>query len=52
MNLPGTAGGNWRWRVTEEMLAPSVFDRLRDLTSASGRRPNLVNANRPETIAA
>jgi 4-alpha-glucanotransferase len=39
MNLPGTAEGNWRWRCTEEMLEPSLFQRLRDLTSASGRKP-------------
>jgi len=47
MNLPGTARGNWRWRCTKEMLTPSVFDRLRDLTSASGRSPKLVNDNQP-----
>jgi 4-alpha-glucanotransferase len=39
MNLPGTAAGNWRWRCTDEMLTPAVFERLRDLTSASGRGP-------------
>jgi 4-alpha-glucanotransferase len=50
MNLPGTAEGNWRWRFTEEMLVPSVFDRLRDLTSATGRKPQLVNDNRIETV--
>jgi 4-alpha-glucanotransferase len=37
MNIPGTAEGNWRWRCTEEMLSPSVFDRLRELTLASAR---------------
>jgi 4-alpha-glucanotransferase len=41
MNLPGTARGNWRWRCTEEMLSPSAFERLRDLTQASGRTPEL-----------
>jgi 4-alpha-glucanotransferase len=43
MNLPGTAEGNWRWRCTEEMLAPAVFNRLLDLTSASGRTARLEN---------
>jgi len=52
MNLPGTAEGNWRWRCTEEMLAPSAFDRLRDLTSASGRTPKLANDNQTETVEA
>jgi 4-alpha-glucanotransferase len=37
MNVPGTTGGNWRWRCTESMLEPSVFERLRELTSACGR---------------
>jgi 4-alpha-glucanotransferase len=52
MNQPGTAEGNWRWRYTEEMLAPSVFDRLRDLTSACGRKPRLANDNQPEAVEA
>jgi 4-alpha-glucanotransferase len=37
MNVPGTAEGNWRWRVTEDMLSASVFERLMDLTAASNR---------------
>ena len=37
MNVPGTATGNWRWRCTQKMLEPALFDRLRDLTSACGR---------------
>ena len=37
MNLPGTAEGNWRWRATEDMLNPSVFEQLRNLTAASNR---------------
>jgi 4-alpha-glucanotransferase len=37
MNVPGVANGNWRWRCTEEMLKPSVFERLRDLTTSAGR---------------
>jgi 4-alpha-glucanotransferase len=49
MNLPGTAEGNWRWRCTEEMLAPSIFDRLRDLTAASGRQNSAAKELRPIT---
>ena len=37
MNVPGVAAGNWRWRCTEDMLKPSVFERLRELTIAAGR---------------
>jgi 4-alpha-glucanotransferase len=37
MNVPGRAEGNWGWRCTEEMLAPSVFQWLRDLTETSNR---------------
>jgi 4-alpha-glucanotransferase len=52
MNLPGTAKGNWRWRYTEEMLVPSVFDGLRDLTSATGRSPKVTNPSQTETVEA
>ena len=37
MNVPGTSAGNWRWRVTETMLASSAFQWLRDLTDKSMR---------------
>src|SRR5256886_2983455 len=37
MNQPGSARGNWRWRVTDEMLSGSALDTLRDLTRASAR---------------
>jgi len=37
MNVPGVATGNWRWRCTKEMLTPSIFDRLRELTTSTGR---------------
>ena len=37
MNVPGIATGNWRWRCTEEMLKPSIFERLRELTISSRR---------------
>jgi 4-alpha-glucanotransferase len=52
MNLPGTAAGNWRWRCTEEMLVPSVFEGLRDLTSATGRSPKVTNPSQTETVEA
>ena len=37
MNVPGRAGGNWRWRCTEDMLSPSAFEWLRALTERSNR---------------
>jgi 4-alpha-glucanotransferase len=37
MNVPGRADGNWRWRMTENMLSDSAFDRLRGLTKSSNR---------------
>jgi 4-alpha-glucanotransferase len=40
MNVPGRAGGNWRWRVTEEMLLTTAFEWLRELTERSKRRSN------------
>lgn len=39
MNRPGSAEGNWRWRVPGAMLAGPHFDRLRDLTGRTGRSP-------------
>jgi 4-alpha-glucanotransferase len=32
MNQPGSAQGNWRWRVTDELLSGSALESLRDLT--------------------
>jgi len=37
MNVPGRADGNWRWRSTEQMLAPATFQQLRELTDGSKR---------------
>jgi 4-alpha-glucanotransferase len=46
MNVPGRAVGNWRWRLTEEMLSMSTtaFEWLRELTERSKRRANLVSS--------
>ena len=37
MNLPGSADGNWRWRVREDMLSSRAFQWLQDLTVSSNR---------------
>jgi 4-alpha-glucanotransferase len=37
MNVPGHADGNWRWRVSEDLLSPSAFHWLEKLTADSKR---------------
>jgi len=37
MNVPGRAGGNWRWRSTEDMLTDKPFAWLRKLTAGTKR---------------
>ena len=44
MNVPGTASGNWTWRVTAEQLAGGDFDRLGELTATYGRKPPAVGS--------
>ena len=44
MNVPGQAGGNWRWRVTEDAMSPRAFEWVRQLTEDS-RRFQVVSFN-------
>jgi 4-alpha-glucanotransferase len=44
MNQPGSARGNWRWRVTDELLSGPALESLRDLTRASGRTEPVMAA--------
>jgi 4-alpha-glucanotransferase len=37
MNRPGTAEGNWRWRLSESQLGEAQARRLREMIEASGR---------------
>jgi len=37
MNVPGQAGGNWRWRVTEDAMSARAFEWVRELTEDSKR---------------
>jgi 4-alpha-glucanotransferase len=39
MNTPGTAGGQWRWRLEPGQLTPEHARRLRRLTERTGRLP-------------
>ena len=38
MNVPGEASGNWRWRITDDLLSPAAFDWLLDLTNETNRQ--------------
>ena len=44
MNVPGQAGGNWRWRLTGGMLTDEPFAWLRELTNKSNRLTYTVEA--------
>ncbi len=46
MNRPGITDGNWEWRLTDEMLADTLAQRLHDLTAMSSRLPTRP-ASRP-----
>ncbi len=37
MNTPGIADGNWAWRCSPEQMQSIPWDRLKQLTTASGR---------------
>ena len=40
MNLPGTIGGNWLWRMDPDALTDELADRLMALNTACNRRNN------------
>lgn len=37
MNRPATTENNWRWRLSPEQVAPSIIDKLREITELYGR---------------
>ena len=37
INTPGTAGGNWRWRLQMAQLSSSICDNVASMVTASGR---------------
>jgi 4-alpha-glucanotransferase len=47
MNTPGTAAGNWGWRMTRDQAAPERLAWLRELARIYGRLPK--KAAEPET---
>lgn len=40
MNLPGTVGGNWEWRLSPGMLTPAIMNRLKEMTVIYQRNPS------------
>src|SRR6201988_4556725 len=50
MNQPGSAEGNWRWRVTDDLLSESAFESLRELTRASSRSSGDETAVSPRSF--
>jgi 4-alpha-glucanotransferase len=44
MNLPGTAAGNWGWRLKPGMLKNQLLDRLGEMTETYGRAPKVTRA--------
>jgi 4-alpha-glucanotransferase len=47
MNLPGSLGGNWQWRFTEEWLDGSYGKRLAAMTRRYGRFPETPKPSTP-----
>jgi 4-alpha-glucanotransferase len=45
MNVPGTSGGNWRWRLQEKALTPKLAARARELVEIYERSPGSVSSN-------
>jgi 4-alpha-glucanotransferase len=37
MNRPATLEGNWRWRVSADLLTPDLARRFREITEIYGR---------------
>jgi 4-alpha-glucanotransferase len=47
MNHPGTATGNWSFRLQPGALTPAIADRLRTLTETYGRLTPLTSPGEP-----
>jgi 4-alpha-glucanotransferase len=44
MNMPGTTGQSWRWRLEPGQLRQEQAARLRELTEVAGRTPELLRS--------
>jgi 4-alpha-glucanotransferase len=45
MNTPGTARGNWTWRMAEGELSNSIREELRAMTTECGRAKNGISGH-------
>jgi 4-alpha-glucanotransferase len=52
MNVPGRAGGNWRWRFTEDMLSGQAIEWVRDLTKSTSRLGTAVTSTEENVLEA
>lgn len=50
MNVPGRAEGNWRWRMTPDMLSATAFQWLENLTESSNRGLGFLSGQRSESV--
>jgi 4-alpha-glucanotransferase len=41
MNTPGTDNGNWRWRMSQDMMTEDIVCHLRGMTTVFGRKPGV-----------
>ena len=39
INVPGTSGGNWRWRLIEAQLSDEVREKIASMVSTTARAP-------------
>ncbi|MBI4669967.1 MAG: 4-alpha-glucanotransferase [Elusimicrobia bacterium] len=52
MNLPGTAKGNWSWRLKEGVLTKDILSRWTELTETYGRASCFSNRRKVGVMAA
>lgn len=50
MNLPGSAQGNWRWRLGRQRDVGQAFRWLAGLTGISGRGEDPISLPAPATV--
>ncbi|MCK5345209.1 MAG: 4-alpha-glucanotransferase, partial [Candidatus Heimdallarchaeota archaeon] len=48
MNFPGTLGGNWTWRFSDEHITSELVDTYKKMSGIYGRSPDGENSNNEE----
>ncbi len=51
MNVPSQENGNWRWRLTPQMLKPELAQKLATLAEVSDRLPQPLPVSREDWVA-